>query len=96
MPARRAELEAVRRGRRRRAARRSGSRRSGPRVCVSRCHIRIGSVAGTVTGLFWLPPAHTRASANAGRKRATGSLSSNAPSSHSIIAATDVIGLVIE
>ena len=29
-------------------------------------------------------------------KRATGSLSSNAPSSHSIIAATDVIGLVIE
>ena len=29
-------------------------------------------------------------------KRSTGSLSSNAPSSHSIIAATEVIGLVIE
>ena len=65
-------------------------------MCVSRCHIRTGSVAGTVTGLFWLPPAQTRASANAGMKRSTGSLSSNAPSSHSSIAATDVIGLVIE
>ena len=58
--------------------------------------MRIGSTAGTVTGLFWLPPAHTRASAKAGMNFATGSLSSNAPSSHSIIAATDVIGLVIE
>ena len=29
-------------------------------------------------------------------KRETGSLSSKAPSSHSIIAATDVIGFVIE
>ena len=58
--------------------------------------MRTGSVAGTVSGLFWLPPAHTRASANAGMKRETGSLSSNAPSSHSIIAATEVIGLVIE
>ena len=49
-----------------------------------------------VSGLFWLPPAHTRTSANAGMNCATGSLSSNAPSSHSSIAATDVIGLVIE
>ena len=67
-----------------------------PAVWVSRCHIRIGSVAGTVTGLFWLPPRHTRMSAKLSMKRATGSLSSNAPSSHSSIAATDVIGLVIE
>ena len=67
-----------------------------PAVWVSRCHIRIGSVAGTVTGLVGLPPRHTRMSANSGRKRAIGSLSSNAPSSHSNIAATDVIGLVIE
>ncbi len=63
---------------------------------MSRCQIRTGSGDGTVTGLFWLPPAHTRASAKLGMKRATGSLSSNAPSSHSSIAATDVIGLVIE
>ncbi len=58
--------------------------------------MRIGSCAGTVIGLFWLPPAQTRASAKAGRYWETGSLSSKAPSSHSIIAATDVIGLVIE
>ena len=44
----------------------------------------------------WLPPANTRESANAGMNFATGSLSSKAPSSHSIIAATEVIGLVIE
>ncbi len=58
--------------------------------------MRTGSRAGTVTGLFWLPPAHTRASLNAGMNHSTGSLSSNAPSSHSSIAATEVIGLVIE
>ena len=58
--------------------------------------MRTGSIAGRVTGLFWLPPAQTRASSNAGMKFATGSLSSNAPSSHSSIAATEVIGLVIE
>ena len=58
--------------------------------------MRTGSVAGRVTGLFWLPPAHTCASANAGMNFATGSLSSNAPSSHSSIAATEVIGFVIE
>jgi hypothetical protein len=49
-----------------------------------------------VTGLFWLPPAQTRASANDGMNFATGSLSSKAPSSHSSIAATEVIGFVIE
>ena len=58
--------------------------------------MRIGSTCGTVTGLSALPPFHTRASAKAGMKRATGSLSSNAPSSHSIMAATEVIGFVIE
>jgi hypothetical protein len=63
---------------------------------VSRCQIRTGSVAGTVTGLTGLPPRHTRASAKLGMNRETGSLSSKAPSSQSIIAATDVIGLVIE
>ena len=55
-----------------------------------------GLAAGTVIGLLLRAARHTRASAKAGMKRATGSLSSNAPSSHSIIAATDVIGLVIE
>ena len=58
--------------------------------------MRIGSVAGTVTGLTWVPPRHTRMSAKHSTKRLTGSLSSNAPSSQSSIAATDVIGLVIE
>ena len=65
-------------------------------MCVSRCQRRTGSAAGTVIGFCCEPPDQTRASANAGMKRATSSLSSNAPSSHSIIAATDVIGLVIE
>ena len=50
---------------------------------------------GRGLGLGLHPLVHT-ASAKAGMKRATGSLSSNAPSSHSIIAATDVIGFVIE
>ncbi len=58
--------------------------------------MRIGSTAGTVCTFAIAPPANTRGSANSGRKRATGSLSSKRPSSHSIIAATDVIGLVIE
>ena len=59
--------------------------------------MRIGSVAGTVCDLRHRAAARTRAgSANSGRKRATGSLSSKRPSSHSIIAATEVIGLVIE
>jgi hypothetical protein len=58
--------------------------------------MRSGSVTGSVTGLSAVPPRQTRASANDGMKRATSSLSSNAPSSHSIIAATEVIGFVIE
>lgn len=43
-----------------------------------------------------LPPAKTRTSANEGMYLATGSVSWNPPSSYSIIAATEVIGLVIE
>ena len=58
--------------------------------------MRIGSVSGTVTGLSDEPPVKTRASANAGMKRETGSVSSKAPSSQSIMAATEVTGLVIE
>jgi hypothetical protein len=42
------------------------------------------------------PARHTRVDANSGRKRLTGSFSSNNPSSHNINAATDVMGLVIE
>ncbi len=49
-----------------------------------------------VSGLVNDPLRHTRVSAKAGTKRRTGSFSSNAPSSHSIIAATEVIGLVME
>ena len=58
--------------------------------------MRIGSICGTVTGFSALPPFHTRVSAKEGMNRATGSLSSNAPSSHSIMAATEVIGFVME
>ena len=58
--------------------------------------MRIGSTGGTVSGLSAEPPLKTRASAKDGMNRATGSLSSNAPSSHSIMAATEVIGFVIE
>ena len=65
-------------------------------MCVSRCQIRTGSVAGTVSGLASDPPAYTRTSPNDGMRSCTGSVSSNAPSSYSIIAATEVIGLVIE
>jgi hypothetical protein len=65
-------------------------------VCVSRCQIRTGSVAGTVTVLSSGPPAYTRTPANEGMNALTGSVSSNAPSSCSIIAATEVTGLVIE
>ena len=61
-----------------------------------RCQSRIGSATGTVSGLAAEPRRYTRASANAGMNRATGSVSSNAPSSKSIIAATVVIGFVIE
>jgi hypothetical protein len=58
--------------------------------------MRIGSVAGPVTGFWSEPPVKTRVPAKAGMNRSTGSVSSNAPSSQSIIAATEVIGLVIE
>ncbi len=67
-----------------------------PDVWVIRCQIRIGSVAGTVNGLRIEPLSNTRTSANSGSQRLIGSVSSNRPSSHSIIAATDVIGFVIE
>ena len=63
---------------------------------VSRCQIRTGSDAGTVTGRMSVPPVNTRTSAKDGMKRLTGSFSSKPPSSHSIMAATAVIGLVIE
>ena len=63
---------------------------------MRRCQIRTGSVAGTVTGFRSDPPVTTRASAKDGMKALTGSVSSKAPSSHSIIAATEVMGLVIE
>ena len=56
----------------------------------------IGSSAGSVTTLAIAPPRNTRMSANSGSQRDTGSLSSKCPSSHSIIAATEVIGFVIE
>ena len=65
-------------------------------MCVSRCQIRIGSVNPSVTGRNALPLRYTRLSRKAGMNRLTGSFSSNAPSSYSIIAATEVIGLVIE
>ena len=58
--------------------------------------MRIGSAAGAVTIFAIAPPVNTRGSANSGSQRAIGSLSSKAPSSHSSIAATEVIGLVIE
>ncbi len=65
-------------------------------MCVSRCQIRIGSVAGTVSTRTDEPPANTRMSANAGRYFATESVSATAPRSTSCISATDVIGLVME
>ena len=67
-----------------------------PEQWVSRCHIRIGSVCGTRSGLAAVPPVNTGVSAKAGRNVLTGSMSSKAPCSHSIMAATEVTGLVIE
>jgi hypothetical protein len=67
-----------------------------PDVWVSRCHMRIGSTAGTVNGLSTEPLSYTRRSANAGSHRLISSVSSKWPSSQSIIAATEVTGLVIE
>jgi hypothetical protein len=43
--------------------------------------MRTGSRTATVTGFSWVPPLHTRASAKLGIQFATGSPSSNAPSS---------------
>jgi hypothetical protein len=63
---------------------------------VSRCQIRTGSAAGTVTCCRSEPPAYTLTPAKEGMNELTGSVSSNPPSSYSIIAATEVIGLVIE
>jgi hypothetical protein len=65
-------------------------------VWVIKCHISICSVIGSRTGDVADPERHTRASANSGRNLLTGSFSSKRPSSHSISAATDVIGFVIE
>jgi hypothetical protein len=56
----------------------------------------MGSVAGTVYGLSAEPRSYTRMSAKAGSHRLISSVSWNLPSSHRTIAATDVIGLVIE
>ncbi len=63
---------------------------------VSRCHSRIGSVAGTVYGRTADPLSYTRAPAKDGMNRATSSVSSKRPSSHSCMATTEVTGLVIE
>jgi hypothetical protein len=49
-----------------------------------------------VTGFIADPATYTRVSANSGSHREIGSLSWKAPSSYSIIAATEVTGLVIE
>ena len=56
----------------------------------------MGSVMGSSAGAVTEPLRHTLVSAKAGKNLATGSLSSKAPSSHSIIAATEVIGFVME
>ena len=53
-------------------------------------------MAGTVDGFWSLPPVSTRTSANDGMYFATGSVRASAPSSYSIMAATEVTGLVIE
>ena len=58
--------------------------------------MRTGSVAGTVSCRRSEPPAYTLTPAKEGMNELTGSVSSNPPSSYSIIAATEVTGLVIE
>ncbi len=63
---------------------------------VSRCHTRIGSLSGSVTGARNEPDRYTRVSANSGSHFEIGDFSSSRPSSYSIIAATEVIGLLIE
>ena len=67
-----------------------------PLVWVNRCHTRISSVTGSVSGRTAEPPRQTRSRSNDGMYVRTGSLSSNPPCSHRISAATAVIGLVIE
>ena len=67
-----------------------------PAVWLNSCHSCIGSTCGSSTGRCEEPARHTLVSANAGRYLATGSLSSKRPCSHSVSAATAVIGLVIE
>src|SRR5215813_474419 len=67
-----------------------------PAVWVIRCQTRIGSIAGTVNGTVIEPLSNTLTSANSGSHREISSVSSNWPSSHSIIAATVVTGFVIE
>ena len=52
-----------------------------PAVWLSRCQMRIGSVAGTVLGCSALPPTRTRMSANSGRNFASSSFSENRPCS---------------
>ena len=56
----------------------------------------MGSICGAVTGFCADPATYTRVAANSGSHFEMGSFSSNAPSSYSIIAATEVTGLVIE
>ena len=67
-----------------------------PAVWLSRCHNRIGSVAGTVLGWEALPPTSTRMSANSGRYFESSSLSEHRACSYSDMNATAVTGLVIE
>ncbi len=65
-------------------------------MCVSRLCTVIGCCCGTVPGLLAGPFEYTRVSANEGMNFETGSVSSSLPSSNRIIAATDVIGLLME
>ena len=58
--------------------------------------MRIGSVIGSSTNDVDEPRFHTDTSAKAGMNLLTGSVSSNLPSSHSIITATEVMGFVME
>ena len=67
-----------------------------PAVWLSRCHSRIGSVAGTVLGWAALPPTSTRMSANSGRYFASSSFREHRACSYSDMNATAVTGLVIE
>ncbi len=63
---------------------------------MRRLWIVIGCSRTTVAGFVAGPFEYTRVSANDGMYFETGSVSSSLPSSNRIIAATDVIGLLIE